>query len=389
MARLVKRLNPMKVKSLKEPGLHPDGNNLYLSVSPTLSKSWRLIYKWQGRRTELGLGPAGAVSLADARGKADEAARLRAQGIDPKQHWRAEPVVAEDNTFGAAATEFIEDRKAGWKNEKHQLQWRNTLKTYAKPIWEKSVADVTVNDVLSILRPIWTEKPETAQRVRGRIEAVLAGAKVRGLRSGENPATWRHNLELVLSKQRKGPKKHHAAMPHAQVPAFMGKLAVAKGLAAAALELLIYTAARTSEVLNATWDEFDLEQGVWTVPADRMKAGKQHRVPLTEQALAVLSALPRRGDFLFAGSRKDKPLSNMAMAMVLRRMGLEHITVHGFRSSFRDWAADIDEAPREIAEQALAHQVGSDVERAYRRGAALEQRRALMARWSNYITQEN
>lgn len=385
MARLVKRLNPLKVKSLTTPGLHPDGNNLYLSVTPTGSKSWRLIYKWQRRRTELGLGPAGPVSLADARAKADEAARLRAQGIDPKQHWRSEPVVAEDNTFGAVATEFIADRKAGWKNAKHRQQWENTLKTYAKPIWDKSVAEVKVDDVLSILRPIWTEKPETAQRLRGRIETVLDAAKVRGLRSGENPATWRGNLQLLLSKQRKGPKKHHAAMPHTQVPAFMGELAKAKGLAASALELLIHTAARTSEVLNATWAEFDLEQKIWTIPGDRMKAGKEHRVPLTDQALAALSTLPRRGDFPFAGSRKDKPLSNMAMAMVLRRMGLEHFTVHGFRSSFRDWAADVAQAPREIAEQALAHLVGSDVERAYRRGDALEQRRALMDRWSGYI----
>jgi integrase len=386
MARLVNRLNPLKIKSLNESGLHADGNGLYLSVSPTGSKSYRLIYKWQGRRTELGLGPAGPVSLADARAKADEAARLRAQGIDPKQHWRATPVAVADNTFGAIAIEFISDRKAGWKNAKHRQQWENTLKTYAKPIWEKSVADVSVDDALVILRPIWSSKPETAQRVRGRIEAVLDAAKVRGLRSGENPATWRGNLALVLSKPRKGPKKHHAAMSHEDVPAFMVKLAKANGLAARALELLVHTAARTSEVLDATWAELDLKQGIWTVPAERMKAGKEHRVPLTAYALALLANLPRRGHHLFPGARKDKSLSNMSMAMVLRRMGLDQVTVHGFRSSFRDWAADVAEAPREIAEQALAHQVGSDVERAYRRGDALEQRRALMTEWSNYIT---
>ena len=386
MARLIRRLNPLQVKNLEKPGLHADGNGLYLSISPKGSKSFRLIYRWKGKRTELGLGSVGPVTLAQAREKADEAARLPAQGIDPKVHWRSASVAEENDTFGAVATALIEDRKAGWKNSKHIQQWENTLNTYAKPIWDKPVADVSVDDVLTILRPIWTTKPETAQRVRGRIERVLGAAKVRGLRSGENPAMWRDNLALLLAKPRKGPKRHHAAMPFEDVPALMKKLAEAKGLAAAALQLLIHTAARTSEVLNARWDEFDLDQRVWTVPADRMKAGKVHRVPLTAQSLTLLAELPRRGEFVFAGSNEDRPLSNMSMTMVLRRLGLEQFTVHGFRSSFRDWAADFAGAPREIAEQALAHQVGSDVERAYRRGDALEHRRSLMIDWSNYLT---
>jgi integrase len=385
VARNINRLNTLKLRSLAEPGLHADGNGLYLSVSKTGSRSWTLIYRRNGKRTELGLGPFPAVSLAQARERAQEAASLRAQGVDPKRQWKSQRSEDQDTSFGTVATDLITDRKAGWKNAKHIQQWENTLKTYGKPIWDKPVGGISVDDVLAILRPIWTTKPETASRVRGRIEQVLDAAKVRGLRTGENPAAWRGNLALLLAKPRKGPKKHHAAMPYADVPGFMLKLRSAEGTAARALELLIHTAVRTTEVLNATWEEFDLKGAIWTIPAERMKAGKVHRVPLAAPAMEVVKSLTRRGDYLFPGAKPGKPLSNMALAMTMRRLGLGQFTVHGFRSSFRDYAAEETEFPGEIAEQALAHQVGNEVERAYRRTDMLKRRRQLMTVWSSYL----
>lgn len=385
MARTTHRLNPLAVRQQRKPGLHADGNGRYLSVSKTGAKSFAYIYNRNKKRIELGLGPVHAVSLAQAREKAQEAARLRAQGVDPKEHWREskdETVV----TFGKVALELIDSRKSGWKNAKHRQQWRNTLETYAAPIWDQPVNQISVDDVLGILRPIWTTKQETATRVRGRIERVLDAAKVRGFRSGENPAAWRGNLALLLPKPRNGPKRHQPAMPYEELPSFMVRLRERDGLAARALEILIHTAARTSEVVQATWSEFDFEAAVWTIPASRMKAGKAHRVPLTARVVELLEALPRTGSLLFPGLKSGKPLSNMSMAMVLRRMKLEEVTVHGFRSTFRDWAADVAHAPREVAEAALAHQIGSDVERAYRRGDALEQRRHLMEDWTTYLS---
>lgn len=355
-----------------------------MSVSKTAAKSWVLVYYRNKKRTELGLGSYPAVSLSQAREKSQEAATLRAQGIDPKLHWRS---VSDDRdtTFRTVALDLIALREAGWKNEKHRAQWRSTLKTYAKPIWDKPVDAISVDDVLAILRPIWMTKADTASRVRGRIEAVLDAAKVRGLRSGENPAAWRGNLALLLPKQRKGPKRHHPAMPYDEVPAFVARLRKLPGSSAKALELLILTAARTSEVLEASWAEFDLDQALWIVPAERMKAGKEHRVPLSERAVELLKSLNPGQGMVFPGSSPRKPMSNMAMAMLLRRLKCHDVTVHGFRSSFRDWAGETTSFPREIAEQALAHQVGSEVERAYRRGDALEQRREMMAAWAAYV----
>jgi integrase len=377
-------LNPLAVRRLEKPGLHADGNGLYLSVSKTGAKSWAYVYTRANKRVELGLGPIHAVSLAQAREKAQEAASLRARGVDPKMHWR-QPADEETVTFGMVALDLIDTRKSGWRNAKHRQQWRNTLETYGAPIWDRAVDQISVDDVLGILRPIWTSKQETATRVRGRIEAVLDAAKVRKLRVGENPAAWRGNLSLLLPKPRKGPRRHQPAMAHTDLPHFIGRLRKREGLAARALELLIHTATRTSEVLQARWSEFDLDGALWVIPAGRMKAGKEHRVPLSECALKLLKSLPRTSDFVFPGAKADKPLSNMALAMVLRRMKIEDATVHGFRSSFRDWAADIAQTPREIAEAALAHQVGSEVERAYRRGDALRQRRELMVSWSAYL----
>lgn len=385
MARTVSRLNARSVTTAREPGLHADGNGLYLSVSPSGARSWRLIYQLRGKRRELGLGSANTVSLAKARATALEARKLLEEGQDPKTAWRA--AQAEAKTFGTIASDYIDAHETGWRNAKHRQQWRNTLTSYAKPIWDKPVADVGIEDVLHILRPIWTAKPETANRVRGRIERVLDAAKVRGLRSGENPAVWRGNLALLLAKRKKGPKRHHPAMPFVEVPSFMQELSKRAGLAARALEFTILTAARTSEALQARWTEIDLELQLWVIPPDRMKTGKEHRVPLSGAALGILQSLEHDGDFVFPGLKRGKPLSNMAMEMVLRRMKIDGCTVHGFRSSFRDWCGEMTEFPREVAEHALAHAVGNEVERAYRRGDALEKRRELMAAWADFVSE--
>lgn len=385
MAQEVNKLSAVTVKSITAPGRYLDGAGLYLSVSPTGAKSWTLLYHHKGKRRELGLGRFPAVSLAQARERRQEAASLRAQGIDPKQHWQTSADV-DVQSFGTVALDLIEAREAGWKNDKHKAQWRSTLKTYAKPIWDKPVDEVCVDDLLRILRPIWMTKSETAGRVRGRIEAVLDAAKVRGLRTGENPAAWRGNLALLLANKRKGPKRHHPAMPYEEVPTFMARLRDRPGDTAKALRLLILTSTRTSEVLGATWSEFDLDSALWTIPAARMKAGRQHRVPLSAPAIELLQTVEASDGLVFRGESLTKPMSNMAMAMLLRRMKLSDVTVHGFRSSFRDWVGETTKYPREIAEQALAHQVGSEVERAYRRGDALEQRRAMMADWATFLS---
>lgn len=334
---------------------------------------------------ELGLGAFPAVGLAAAREIAREYAALRAQGGDPRVQRKVAGEIESVPTFGEIAIWLIETKEGGWKNAKHRQQWRNTLTTYGAPIWDKPVDAVVVDDVLNILSPIWQSKHETATKVRGRIESVLDAAKVRGLRSGENPAAWRGNLALVLPPQRKAPERHHPAMPYEDVPAFMQELRANNCTSARSLELLIHTACRTSEVLDARWDEFDLAEAIWTIPASRMKAGKVHRIPLTTPMVRLLESLPRVGEFVFPGLVRGRPLSNMAMAQLLKRMKRLGITVHGFRSSFRDYAGDVAQVPREIAEQALAHQVGSDVERAYRRSDALKLRRELMEQWSAYL----
>lgn len=385
MARTVNKLNPFQVKRISKPGLHSDGQGLYLSVTPTGAKSWRIIYTRNGKRSELGIGSARDVTLAEARDKAIEARRLLARGIDPKREWDVARAPNVDRTFGAVALELIEGREQGWKNVKHRQQWRNTLQTYCVAIWEQDVADVSVDEVLQILRPIWTTKAETARRVRGRMETVFDAAKVRGLRQAENPARWRGHLQLLLSKQKQGPKRHQPAMPFGDLPAFMTRLARVDGLSARALELTIFTAVRTSEALQARWSEFDLDEAVWSVPADRMKMGKAHRVPLSVAVINLLKELPRQCEYLFPGLKPNKPLSNMSMQMCLRRMKLGHYTVHGFRSAFRDWCGEMTDFQREVAEQALAHAVGSAIERAYRRGDALEKRRKLMEMWADFV----
>jgi integrase len=385
MAKSINRLSPLQVKRLAEPGLYPDGGNLYLSVSRTGAKSWRIIYVKSGKRVELGIGALDTVSLAEARTKAAEARKLLHDGVDLKAHWGKQRASSNSN-FGTVALAYIKAHEPSWKNAKHRQQWRNSLETYAAPIWNTPVDQITVNDVLAIVQPIWFAKAETAGRVRGRIECVLDAAKVRGLRSGENPAAWRGNLALLLPRRKKGEKDHHAAMPFADVPDFIVKLRQLAALSARALELTILTAARTSEVLQAKWSEFDLEAKTWIIPAERMKAGREHRVPLSPAVLALLENLKTNDEFVFPGQTEGKPLSNMAMEMCLRRMKMSHYTVHGFRSSFRDWVGEETDFQGELAEMALAHIVGSKTERAYRRGNAFDKRRELMVAWANYCT---
>ncbi|NUQ17211.1 MAG: tyrosine-type recombinase/integrase [Sphingomonas sp.] len=385
MARAINRLTVKGAAALREPGLHADGGGLYLNVKATGTRSWLFIYQWRGKRREKGFGSFQFVSLDDARTKRDEARRLLAAGKDPLEPERPEVSA----TFGEVASSLIRDLEVGWRNPKHRAQWRSTLEGYCAPIWDRSVDTVDTTDIVDILRPMWSAKPETASRVRARIERVLDAAKVKGYRSGDNPARWRGHLQHILpGKTRGSGVRHHPAMPYGQVPDFVKGLKARVSTAARALEFLIHTAARTSEVLGMTWAEVDMEAKLWTVAGDRMKMGREHVVPLTEAALIVLRSMAVRGQKpqapVFPSSR-GVPLSNMSMEMLLRRMGCDDYTVHGFRSSFRDWAGEETAFPREVAEAALAHVVGNAVERAYRRGTALAKRRELMDAWSKFM----
>jgi integrase len=284
------------------------------------------------------------------------------------------------------ADDVRETLSAGFRNEKHKAQWKSTLETYAAPLRGKPVDTIATDDVLAVLKPIWTTKAETASRVRGRIEKILDAAKAKGFREGENPARWRGHLDHLLPKPLKLARGHHAAMAYEEVATFIVKLRKREATSALALELCILTAARSGEILGLRWPEIDLDKKIWTVPADRMKAGREHRVPLSPRAVAILRQLAKVkvGDFVFDGQARNKPLSNMAMEMVLRRMKIEDATVHGFRSSFRDWAGNVSNFPREITETALAHVIGDKAEQAYRRSDALEKRRKLMEAWAAY-----
>jgi integrase len=379
------RLTARSVATAK-PGRHCDGRGLYLAVSDSGAKKWVLRFTFNHRVTEMGLGNAD-VPLAQARDKAAEARKLVASGINPILAKReAKRAAGGERPFGQCANALLAAKSSEWRNEKHRQQWRTTLETYAEPLWGLPVDEVATEAVLGVLQPLWQRAPETASRLRGRIEAVLDFAKAHGWRSGENPAAWRGHLALILPKRQKLTRGHLAAMAFDAVPEFIATLREREAMAALALEFLILTAARSGEVLGARWDEFDLDAKVWTVPAARMKAAREHRVPLSGRALAILEELAaaRTGDFVFPGQRHGKPLSPMSLEMVLRRMKAEGATVHGFRSAFRDWAGETTSFPREIAEAALAHVSGDATERAYRRGDALEKRRTLMEAWANY-----
>jgi integrase len=341
----------------------------------------------------MGLGDFDRVSLKDAREKARQAYKLVSDGTDPIDERQARKAAialekAKTITFKECAEKYIAAHEATWRNDKHRDQWKNTLATYAYPVIGKlSVADIDIGLVLKVLEPIWADKPETAGRVRGRMETVLNWATVRKYRSGDNPARWRGHLEQVLPRRSKVARtKHHAALPFADVPGFMGELMIRDGMSAKALEFTILTAARTNETVGARWSEISFKDKVWIVPAERMKGGREHRVPLSETAIALLESLPREGSFVFPGSKKDSTLSNMAMLEMLRGMRSNGETVHGFRSSFRDWASERTAYPNEVAEMALAHAVRDQTEAAYRRGDLFEKRRRLMADWAAYCS---
>ena len=392
MARTQNLLTDVKAKSALAAGRHSDGGGLYLSVSPKGAKSW--VFMWsrmepsltgalKQKRVEMGLGGYPALSLQKARVLAGNHRTALADGRDPL----AEKKRAAEPTFAECADQFLNSMETGWRNEKHRAQWRMTIgPAYCAVLQTKRVSQIDTNDVLKVLTPIWATKPETASRIRGRIERVLEFAKAKEWRTGDNPALWRGHIRGVLPVRKSETKGHHAAMAYSDLPAFVERLRGAQALAARALELLILTAARSGEVLGAKWPEFDLEAGVWTVPALRMKAKRLHRVPLSKAAVAVLKPLYdiRVSEFVFPGQVEGKSLSGTAMEMLLRRMKIEDATVHGFRSSFRDWVSEETHFAREIAEAALAHSVGDQTERAYRRGDALEKRRALMEAWAGY-----
>ena len=379
MARQVNKLTDRQVKAESKAGRLGDGGGLFLRTKETGAKSWSFKWKQAGRQNELAVGPYPEISLAKARKQAGEWRSLIAEGGNPK----AEKAKTSEPTFAECATMYLEIMEGQWSNAKHRQQWHNTLDQYCKPIAKRMVSEIELVDVLGVLNPIWNKVPETASRLRGRIEKILSFAQTRGWRTSSNPAVWRGNLENVLPKPKKLTRGHHAAMAWEGVPNFIARLATHEALAARALELLIYTACRSGEVLEARWDEFDLEQGLWVIPASRMKARKEHRVPLTQSALDVLKPLyeMRHSQWVFAGQSKGRPLSNMAMQQLLKRMKVTDITPHGFRSSFRDWAGDQTSFPREVCEMCLAHTIGNKAEQAYRRSDALEKRKALLTAW--------
>lgn len=402
MARPINKLTDRKVASVKAPGRHSDGGGLYLRITTQGARSWIFMATLGGKRTEIGLGSLNGVSLAAARRLAEKMREAVAAGDDPRailpkgeeSTESTAPEVPSIPTFGTFADAILADILPGFKNAKHRQQWTNTLNKYGAALRPISVSEVNTENVLAVLRPIWSTKNETASRLRGRIERILGAAKAAGhrQRDSQNPATWDDHLEHFLVARRKADKTHHAAVPWEQVPTFWSKLALRRhSPSVEALRLTILTLARTSEMICARRREVDLDLEIWTVPADRMKMQIEHKVALSRQAVAIFR---RRceglgpDDFIFSGSGKSGHLSNMAMLMLLQGdMGYDE-TVHGFRSTFRDWAGDATEFARELAEHALAHAVGDESEQAYRRGTAVKKRRPLMQAWADYLESE-
>lgn len=394
MPKKADELGPLEVSRLTEPGLHFVGvvAGLALKVSVTGARSWILRATVGNRRRDIGLGGYPDVTLAGAREAARNARSKIKEGIDPVDDARAarSKLIAEAVSgilFDEAASKYITAHEAGWKNTKHASQWRNTLETYAYPVIGKMrVKDIQTAHVMQVLEPIWTAKSETASRVRSRIELVLDWAKVRGYRKGENPARWKGHIDKLLPKRSEvASVEHHAALPFREIGAFMVSLRKVEGMGARALEFAILTAARSGEVRGATWSEIDLDGATWSIPAERMKAKKEHRIPLSDAALGLLRTLPRMvGTDLVFPSSKNEMLSDMTLSAVLRRMGRSDITGHGFRSTFRDWAGETTAYPREVIEHALAHRLKDKAEAAYQRGTLFDKRRRLMDDWAAY-----
>ncbi|TAJ83024.1 site-specific integrase [Reyranella sp.] len=376
------------------PGYHGDGGGLYLQVAPAGSKSWIFRFALAGRRREMGVGSFPSVSLAAAREAASKARALVKAGKDPIAVREAEKAQARLQsargvTWDKAVDLFLKAHLSSWRNPKHRQQWRNTLDTYAKPVLVGlAVAEIGTPEVTKVLDSIWQEKPETASRVRGRIERILDWAKVRGYRAGENPARWRGHLDKVFPPRAKLRKvRHHAAVPIDKLPAVYAKLVKASGVAAKALRFTILTAVRPGETTGGTWPEVDRKAALWTIPAHRMKADKEHRVTLSKEAQAILEEMVelRTGQFMFPGHREKRPLSLTALSKALKAAGGGTATVHGMRSTFKDWASERTSFPSEVSEMALAHSIGDKVEAAYRRGELLEKRRAMMEQWATFV----
>jgi integrase len=389
----IHRLSATKIASLKKPGYYSDGSNLYFRIADGGTRGWIFRYALNGRTRDMGLGPHPEVGLASARERAFDNRKLVADKIDPiatRNAQRASDRVdaSRSISFEQCCTAYIAAHEASWRNAKHRAQWAATLATYVYPVFGKLPASaIDTGLVMRVLEPIWTTKPETATRVRGRIEAVLDWARVRGYRTGENPARWRGHLDHLLPAKSKIKRiEHFAAMSYEQLGPFVAALRQQPSIIARALEFLVLTAARTGEVVGATWDEIDLGTKTWTIPAARMKAHREHRVPLSPRALTILKAMQaaRHCDYVFPGVKEGKPIHESSMLWMLGRMDCDGITAHGFRSTFRDWAAERTSFPREIAELALAHSVGSGVEQAYRRSDMFDKRRKLMDAWAEF-----
>lgn len=390
MPKTTHRLTAVSVTNITKRGLHADGAGLYLKVGPTGAKSWVFRFMQSGKPRYLGLGSALTVKLAEARGLAGKARQQLQQGLDPIQARKqavaaARAATANSVSFEQFAEGVVDNLEAGWKNAKHKQQWRNTLKTYVYPkLGRRPVASITTDDVLNVLKPIWTKRPETASRVRGRIETILDAASALGARSGENPARWRGNLKHLLPKQGKLKRGHHHALPWSELPAFMQRLRALTSISARALEWTILTVARTCETTGAMRTEANKKAKVWVVPPERMKAEREHRVPLTPRSIEILEEMEQLGsEWIFPGASLHGPLSSAAMAECLKGLDV-NATVHGFRSTFRDWIGEATSFPEVIAEAALAHVIGDKTEQAYRRGDALERRRKMMAAWERY-----
>jgi integrase len=393
--RAIHQLSGTQITGKKKPGRYADGGGLYLQIGPTGGRAWLFRFMLNGKSREMGLGPIHTIDVAKARAEAAECRRLVLAGVDPieaREAGRTQALIeaSRSRTFKDCATAYIDSHKTVWKNDKHAAQWVSTLDTYVYPIFgDLPASAVDTGKVMEVLEAdkLWTTKTETATRIRGRIEKVLDWAAARGYRDNTNPARWTGHLDKLLPKPSKLRKvKHHAALPYSDLPAFFEKLIADTSGAARALQIIILTATRTNEALQANWSEFDLDSKVWTIPSSRMKAGVEHRVPLSDAAVEVIKTQlsTKQNDFVFPGAKAKKPLSNMACLMLLGRMQRDDITVHGFRSTFRDWAAETTNFSREVAEMALAHTIKDDTEAAYRRGDLLDKRRTLMTLWADY-----
>jgi integrase len=393
MTRTLNRLSVVKVEKAKAPGMYADGGGLYLRVAEGGSKQWIYRYVTNGRARDMGIGPVRVFTLAEARERAREASKLRYDGLDPIAHKHAQRAAAAvaaagAMTFRQCAEGFIKDNERGWTNAKHRHDWRASLNMYVYPvIGNLPVASIDTPLVLKVIKPLWERVPETASRVRGRIENILGWATVHHSRSGDNPARWSQHLEHVLPARSEVAKvEHHAALPYPEVPAFMAKLKQKNSVSAACLQFIALTAARRSEATEATWQEIDLEARTWTIPGSRMKGGKEHKVPLSNAAISVLKAMAaiRQSDYVFPSHLPGRPVHGASVTGIAKRVAGADITLHGFRSSFRDWAAECTNFPREVAEMALAHAIPDAVEAAYRRGDLFDKRRKLMDAWAAY-----